>query len=872
MALAGPVFVCHASDDRSLALAAVAALESAGFGCWIAPRDVPAGAVWIDAILAAIRASRCLLLVSSENAEASPHVLRELEYAVHIRLPVVAIRTGRGEPDPRHRYFIGPNQWTPRIEELPAAVEAAGAEATGIRSPNRPALLAPRQLRAAPSSLRGRAEQLSWLQYASRHSEGSAVLLITGPPGVGKTALAGYFAGLESDRFADGQLEVNLGGADPHPQAPIAVLDQFLRDFGVPPESLPDTLVGYANQFRSILADREVLIFLDNAADEEQVKWLLPPDPGCLAVITSRFEMALPHAFAMPLEVPDTSEAVQMLADIAGEQRIRAEPEASSSVARMCGDLPLAVSIAGAILRDRTAWAVEDLRDMLIDRQQRLSELRHGSLEVAASFELSWHLLSQLDRTMLCGLALVPGSEVQLDAAAAAVGASTEVAISALGRLARAHLVQEVRPRRYRMHDLLQLFGLSKYAELPPETQLAMKQGLLRGYRAESERLARVLDVLQHGVAVQGGDTFVARQRWALSWFESELNVMCNVARMAFDLGDADAVGGLTSALVPFLAIRSHVPQWLQAARLGLASATGGGGEVDRALASASLGQALRRDGDAGGALSHLEEAVEIFTMLGDSGHQALALVTVGHLHREDRRLVAAQGAYTRAEQLFDEQGLALGRAMALEGCAITLKERNRLRASVTTFRHALAVLGSMEHESLLVQRQVAWTMENLGAALKREGRLEDALGNHMNSLSTFNDIGDFYGAGYSLRNLGEVYHRLGRLEQAEQSYAESLRLFSEIGERLGQVQALMYSGRLLGTKQRWAEAVSNYEQALSLATQVNSAYLQACCLLLLASAYLRLGRLSLAAQAMHSASILVPARDLPMLRRKLML
>src|SRR3954451_12359002 len=124
MAHARPVFVCHASGDRSFALTAVSTLEAAGIVCWIAPRDVPAGADWIHSILAAIATSRCLLLVDSTSAESSPHVLRELEHAVHLRLPVVAIRTEPGEPDPRHRYLIGPSQWMHRIEELPAAVQA----------------------------------------------------------------------------------------------------------------------------------------------------------------------------------------------------------------------------------------------------------------------------------------------------------------------------------------------------------------------------------------------------------------------------------------------------------------------------------------------------------------------------------------------------------------------------------------------------------------------------------------------------------------------------------------------------------------------------------------------------------------------------
>jgi hypothetical protein len=127
MAFAGPVFVCHATADRPLAVAAARELENAGVECWIAPRDVPEGADWIDSIVQALTGADCLVLISSRNAEASPHVLRELEQAVHQRLPIVAVRTAADEPDPRHRYLIGPSQRVSSVQALPAAVTEAKA-------------------------------------------------------------------------------------------------------------------------------------------------------------------------------------------------------------------------------------------------------------------------------------------------------------------------------------------------------------------------------------------------------------------------------------------------------------------------------------------------------------------------------------------------------------------------------------------------------------------------------------------------------------------------------------------------------------------------------------------------------------------------
>jgi hypothetical protein len=277
-----------------------------------------------------------------------------------------------------------------------------------------------------------------------------AVVTIDGPPGVGKSALAVHLAHQLCEHFPNAQLFADLRGDEGEGLNPTVVLHQFLRALGAPSDEIPSTLETAARAFRSRLAGRRVLVVLDNAVSERQVRPLLPGSPTCAVLITSRCPLpGLAEATALTLDLFPTSDAVRMLEQVAGPERVGVS-EAATRVASQCGHLPLALRIAGARLRTRRAWTVETLAAFMEDERQRLGRLAMGELGVRASFSLSYRQLEpEAARTFrLLSLLGMPG--ISVGVAAAVTDRELAGAEAALEQLADAALVEALTPGRYR--------------------------------------------------------------------------------------------------------------------------------------------------------------------------------------------------------------------------------------------------------------------------------------------------------------------------------------------------------------------------------------------------------------------------------------
>jgi hypothetical protein len=268
----------------------------------------------------------------------------------------------------------------------PAAVRVTVAAAAGPeRSP-------PRQLPTDIATFTGRSAEVDQL-LASVGAAGPVVIsAIGGMGGIGKSALAIHVAHRLADRFPDGQLYVNLQGstASLPPMEPLEVLGRFLRSLGVDARQIPSQVDEAAARFRSLVADRRLLVVLDNARDAGQVAPLLPGSPGGAVLVTSRRVLAsLDGARFLHLDVLSRGEAVALLGRLAGQRRVAAEPRAAEDVALRCGRFPLALRVAAARLAARPAWPVRALADRLADERRRLDELELADLGIRASLELS---------------------------------------------------------------------------------------------------------------------------------------------------------------------------------------------------------------------------------------------------------------------------------------------------------------------------------------------------------------------------------------------------------------------------------------------------------------------------------------------------
>ena len=303
--------------------------------------------------------------------------------------------------------------------------------------------------------------------------EQNALPLLIGAAGAGKTALALRWAHRRGDRFPDGQLFADLRGfRDDDPVEPGAVLTGFLRALDVPTGRIPSDVDERAALYRSALVESRMLVLLDNAADEQQVRPLLPGAPGCAALVTSRDRMdgLVATEGAVPVAVTDLGAelAVTALARVAGEQRVEHEPEASAALVELCERLPLAVRIAATRLAVHPQWTVRALVDELAEPRRRLGGLSLSARgpSIASALHQTYRRLPAPAAELLRLLARHPSADIDRATAAALTG--RETADQQLDALAAAHLLDETGPGRYRASDLVRLHAETLRAGDPP--------------------------------------------------------------------------------------------------------------------------------------------------------------------------------------------------------------------------------------------------------------------------------------------------------------------------------------------------------------------------------------------------------------------
>jgi DNA-binding SARP family transcriptional activator/transcriptional regulator with XRE-family HTH domain len=350
-----------------------------------------------------------------------------------------------------------------------AALAAAGAAGAASREEDLaragagpvgedPAAMVPRQLPADMATFVGRDRELAVLD-AFDGGSATTVIAIDGMAGIGKTALAVHAAHRMAPRFQDGALFVDLHGytRGRAPVDPGRGLGRFLRDLGMPSARIPQHIDDRAAVYRSLLAGRKILVVLDNAASEEQVRPLLPGTPGCAVLVTSRCRLAgLERTGTISLEGLSPSDSIALFVMSAGEARLTGtDPRLLNQVVKRCAQLPLAIYVAAARLRAHTCWTVQDLLERLDEQGQRLAELEAGERSVAAAFDLSYRELTGAEQRAYRQLSLYPGTDFDLHCAASLLTSGVVEARRIIDRLVSVHLLQEPAAGRYRFHDLI---------------------------------------------------------------------------------------------------------------------------------------------------------------------------------------------------------------------------------------------------------------------------------------------------------------------------------------------------------------------------------------------------------------------------------
>ncbi|MDX3663044.1 NB-ARC domain-containing protein [Streptomyces sp. ID05-26A] len=424
-------------------------------------------------------------------------------------------------------------------------------------------------LSSAPT-LVGREAELRGL---SEQAETGGVIVITGPPGVGKTTLAVAAAGHLEARFPDGCLAVDLHGADSQPVNAGVALERALTSLGVSRERMPAAQDDRGSLFRTLLRDRRVLLVLDNVLDETQIRPLLADSEHSLTIVTCRRMLTgLDSAHWLPLDMLSTTKAVDLVASIVGREVVQAEPEAAQELVTLCGNLPLAVRIAGNRLATRRRGSIAHLVGQLRDERNRLDSLSAGDLHLRSAFAVSLQMLPARERAVFRRLAVIPGSHFDDELAAVATGEPADEIGAVLDALVEVSLINiTTAPAHFQFHDLLRLFARESWVEEEPE------------HVRDQLRDALYTHVLSQGTAAgtlffpavreaQEGNPFQS-QREAAAWLDEQATTWIAVAREAAALGWYRTVYEFVWSLHRYLIGREFENRWDEVFLLGLEAA-----------------------------------------------------------------------------------------------------------------------------------------------------------------------------------------------------------------------------------------------------------------------------------------------------------
>jgi DNA-binding SARP family transcriptional activator/Flp pilus assembly protein TadD len=708
----------------------------------------------------------------------------------------------------------------------------------------------PAQLPADLVTFTGRTRELARLPAPPGEGETPPAVVISaidGMAGVGKTALAVHWAHQIRDRFPDGQLFLDLHGHSPDvpPVDPSAALDRVLRALGVPGERIPRHPEDRAALYRSTLADRRVLVVLDNAHDEDQVRPLLPGTPGSLVVVTSRRRLTgLDTTCLLSLDVLPPDDAVTLFTRAAGlDPHTGADPLVVQEVAELAGRLPLALGIAAARLRARPHWTVEYLAALLRDERRRLAELDAGQRSVAAAFALSYRDLSPEQRRMFRLLGLHPGADVGVHAAAALAGTTECEAERLVEALVDAHLLQCRRQGRYHLHDLLRTYARGRCDEEDNAAERHAAVGRLFDHYAHAVSAAvRLLyphDPHPPRPTVAGPEPYAPQdQAQAKAWLDAEVHNLLAAARHAPALGWPRFTAGLSGHLWRYLYDTSQDTEAYLLHTSALDIARGAADRAGQARTLVNIGIIEYRRGRYAEAARHHEAALVLAREVDDRATEIRALHNLGITCRRLGRYRDAIDHHERALVLAESGGDPNGAANALNSLGLVHWHLGRHDPALDCFRQALALfrqVGSRGNE--------ANATLNIGMICIPLERYDEAVGHLDAALALFREIGNRYGEAAVLNNLGNVHGLLGRHDRALDSYQRALDLFRQTGNPGGESEALNDMGRTLLAAGRPDEALARHRDALDVATRIGARYERARALDGLAHAHHDLGR-----------------------------
>ncbi|MFF6907271.1 ATP-binding protein [Streptomyces sp. NPDC012389] len=651
-----------------------------------------------------------------------------------------------------------------------------------------PPTVVPRQLPPVPAHFTNRTAEARLLDEAwvGRRAGAPAMALLSGPGGAGKTALASSWGSGAADRFPDGQLYADLGGF--RAEGPLEsgqVLGGFLRALGVAPEQVPVDPAEQAALFRSLTAGSRLLVLLDNVTSEAQVAPLTPGSAGSMVLVTSRLRLAGVLARGGVLvEVAALSQehAVELLVWAVGRARGDAEGAQVRDLAALCGRLPIALCVAGARLASRPRWPVSRIVRELADEQRRLDVLSAGEgMSVTSVFDVSYEGLSPRQARAYRRLALHPGPDFGLGAAAAVVELPAGEAADVLESLVDANVLEDRGTDRYRFHDLVRLHARGRAAAEDGDDEARAVTGRAAGhYLAVAVAAERTVMPGEWHVGLAYGSAdgpHFASGLEVLDHLEGELPNLMAVLRSASGHGLDRLVWQLCEAMYALFLHRKHFPDWIAAYGMGIDAARRCGDKAARSRMHHRRGVAFHNLARSEEALREGEDALTAARAAGHDLAGSAALQLIGMASRALGRYDRSAEALRQAVELDHRAGQFRSEALAQRLLGSTYLAAGEVDTAVEALERACDLAEALTRaarpaEALALTREAWVVMADSGSSQYRArimmawGQAAEGLGDLPAARTSLLRARDFFTEA-GVPDLRPVQEALNRVEAA---------------------------------------------------------------------------------------------------------
>jgi tetratricopeptide (TPR) repeat protein/transcriptional regulator with XRE-family HTH domain len=761
---------------------------------------------------------------------------------------------------------------------------------------------APAATRTLPrdiASFTGRELELAELANTGAVGRGSVVGIhaIGGMAGVGKTAFAVHAAHRLAARFPDGQIFLPLHGHTPgqQPVDPADALASLLMTAGVAAAQIPPGLEARTALWRDRLADKQLLLVLDDAVGHEQVRPLLPGTAGSLVLVTSRRHLtALEDATTISLDTLAPGEAAALLVRLAARPDLEPGDPAVGLITDLCGCLPLAVGMLARQLHHHPAWTPADLAADLAAARDRLELMVVENLSVAAAFDLSYADLTSGQQRLFRRLGLHPGTDIDAYASGALDGTDQATARRGLDALYDQYLLAEPTRGRYRLHDLIREHARALAARDDPADDRDQATSRLVDYYQHTAAVAEALLARRSRTRTQppalaAPPAAVPRltdREQALAWARAErgsllacLDYVTSTGRHARVVALTSAIGALlrqdgpwaeaitrhdtaihaarrvgdrpgeANALTDLGDVRQLTGDYPGAAQALLEALSIYGGLEDRlgqANALSILGIARQQTGDYQGAAETLLEALSIYGEVGDSRGEASALINLGTVRHMTDDYPGAAEALEESLRIYSGLGDRLGQANALNALGALRRQTGDYRGAAEVLEQALGICRDFGY-----RRGEASALNYLGNVRRQTGDYRGAAEALEQALGICRDLGNRLGQANSLLYLGGVRQQTGDYPRAAEALEQALGIYRNLGIRGGEATVLNELGTLHRIRGDLSQARMCHRRALDLAREIDGSWDEA-------HALAGLGRCGLAAGNTNNAEALL--------------